>query len=202
MIDPEVWWRTWEKLCKRFKREPEQEEAGDYLTYLEGGGFDTEGAIRAAEVCWATREFFPRPADFVSIEAATGWRAILAWEAVSKPHEAASVVIAARNAVHPRSMRALNAIGGLDALRGKMATALVREHYLDAFEHVVIEDVQASLAPKLLIGVDPSSGDSVSAAVIVKAGGPMLAGVETAAIMREPKTVRGPERVHVEIERT
>lgn len=65
MIQPENFWRMWETLCTRFGREADREEAALYLEYMEDMGMEEDQVERAARVVWASREFFPRPLDFV-----------------------------------------------------------------------------------------------------------------------------------------
>lgn len=63
-MTPERWWELWSRLCKRFRREIDAEEAALYLDYI-GLRLSGRQIEEAAQALWATREFFPRPVDFV-----------------------------------------------------------------------------------------------------------------------------------------
>jgi hypothetical protein len=69
MIDRHEFWAAWERLCRRFGRDLDKDEARDYHGYLDPQ-LDTEEFLDAARKLWASREFFPRPDDF--LDAATG----------------------------------------------------------------------------------------------------------------------------------
>ena len=69
MIDKREFWSAWESLCRRFRRELDKDEAAEYHGYL-SPQLDTEAFLIAARKLWASKEFFPRPDDF--LEAATG----------------------------------------------------------------------------------------------------------------------------------
>ena len=78
MIDPVVFRDVWTKLCHRFGRSVDNDEAADYLVYLEDNDTTTDDLLRAATKAWATREFFPRPVDLAS--ESIGARALAEWE--------------------------------------------------------------------------------------------------------------------------
>ena len=65
MMDVEVFVDVWDRLCRRFGRDMDREEAMAYMDYLEAMGMGTEDFVAAARVVWARREFFPRPVDFI-----------------------------------------------------------------------------------------------------------------------------------------
>lgn len=69
MIDKPAFADEWKRLCKRFNRQLDQDEARDYFDYL-SPQIDTDAFVSAARKLWASREFFPRPDDF--LEAANG----------------------------------------------------------------------------------------------------------------------------------
>lgn len=138
--DRAEWFTLWQKLCRRFNRSVEPEEASDYLAYLESVGLDMVQIRRAVESAWATREFFPRPADFMAGEASVGWTALrelaAKWSPQLSPDDA-RVYLAA---VPERSMRALRSLGGLDALQTARDFPKLRREYLDAFDRTLVED--------------------------------------------------------------
>ena len=78
MIDPATFWTVWERICKRFNRQADRDMAMEYLAYLEAAGLETQEAHQAGLAIWAVNEFFPRPADFLSTQAALGWSAEIA----------------------------------------------------------------------------------------------------------------------------
>jgi hypothetical protein len=80
MIDKHAFWAAWERLCRRFGRELDKDEAEDYHNYLDNQ-LDTEAFLAAARKLWASREFFPRPDDFVEASAgSTDEQALEQWQ--------------------------------------------------------------------------------------------------------------------------
>lgn len=139
MIDAEVFASVWEKLCRRFNnREINREESLDYLAYLNASGLTTEAFVSAAEAAWATREFFPRPADFLAAESLTGWRALreLAGCGQYEPDK----ILAARAKVPARAWKAIQAVGGTDMIRDARDLSYVRREFLHAYEAQVQEE--------------------------------------------------------------
>lgn len=148
MIDRDVFAEVWARLCRRFNRESDMAELQDYLAYLDASGLSTAEFVAAADAAWATREFFPRPADFLAGEGVRGWRALLDLCAIS-PHAEidadgedrnARARIEARKAVPDRAWKAIQAIGGTDMIRNAKDLSYVRREYLSAFEAQVQED--------------------------------------------------------------
>lgn len=137
-IDREVFAAVWERLCRRFNRDVNHDESLDYLTYLDASGLDTEAFMQAAEAAWATREFFPRPADFLAGESLRGWRALreLAGTSQYEPDK----LKAARAAIPKRAWQAIQAIGGVDAIREARDVSYVRREFLSAYEAQVQEE--------------------------------------------------------------
>jgi hypothetical protein len=138
MIDRDVFAEVWAKLCRRFGRKVDPAEISDYLGYLDGSGLTTEAFVAAAEAVWATREFFPRPADFLAGESLTGWRALC--ELATTNQYEPEKIIAARSKVPPRAFKALTAIGGTDLIREARDLSYVRREYLSAYEAQVQEE--------------------------------------------------------------
>lgn len=149
MIDPAAWYLIWGRLCRRFNREVNPEEAGDYLAYLEKAGMNTASVTAAAEAVWATREFFPKPADFLSGEATIGWRAIQEWGRDYHREIGGAGADALMARIPARAKEAINAIGGLHLVKtidpAKMP--MLRKQYMEAFASVVVEE---SVAPRQL----------------------------------------------------
>ena len=76
MISHEVFMACWPRLCVRWGRTVGREEAALYYRFL-SARMDTEEFEIAAEMLWATREFFPKPADFVAAGPITEWPDVL-----------------------------------------------------------------------------------------------------------------------------
>lgn len=138
MIDRNVFADVWARLCRRFNREPDPAEISDYLAFLDAAGLTTEAFRAAAEAAWATREFFPRPADFLAGEGLEGWTALKAM--AEQSHYQADKVLAARKAVPPRAWKAIQAIGGVEAIREARDLSYIRREYMQAYEATVQEE--------------------------------------------------------------
>ena len=112
MIDTEEFKTAWRALCRRWGREVDAGEAMEVLGYL-SEILTTEEFLASARHLWATREFFPRPADFVTAAARLEWsRAVRAkgkengvypWRAMW-------------DAMTVRGQEAVRILGGLDGL--------------------------------------------------------------------------------------
>jgi hypothetical protein len=138
-IDAEQWWSEWVRVCRRFGREAEPREAADYMAYLDDAGMSTWTALAALHTAWATREFFPRPADLLGPEAALGWTRLLAMAGRPQAQYTGDSFRAARETVPDRAWAALMQIGGLDAIRNSHDLAKTRADYLRVFEANVQE---------------------------------------------------------------
>lgn len=157
MIDRSVFTTVWAKLCRRFGRAVDREEAADYLAYLEAAGLSTEEVRAAAHALWATREFFPRPGDFLQPQAVSGWSALRSMAALPTREYSTDQWWEARAKVPDRAWKALHAIGGLDAIRNARDLISARREYLAAYEAQVQEEAMrkalpAPDGPKLLPG--------------------------------------------------
>jgi hypothetical protein len=138
MIDREAFAQVWARLCRRFNREADPAEVQDYLDYLDASGVTTEAFVAASEAAWATREFFPRPADFLAGESVRGWRALQAMAGLGQYEP--EKIKAARDAVPIRAWKAIQAIGGIDAIREARDVSYVRREFLSAYEAQVQEE--------------------------------------------------------------
>lgn len=86
MIEKGVFKNEWAALCERFrltgKKEPSQLMMRRYYRYL-SGRLSTDQFRQAAQVVYAEREFFPKPADFVEAVATdSDLEALEQWELV------------------------------------------------------------------------------------------------------------------------
>jgi len=184
-IDPEAWWQVWErKLCKRFNREADQEEASDYLEYLEQHGLDTATALAAASQVWATREFFPRPADFIANEAAVAWPVLIEMAKLGQ-HSTRKAHDDLRAQISDRAWEAIRDLGGTVVIRDSRDLLRTRTAFQRSFEAVVIRNAQQLAAgdAERRLGLQPEErrlapGGEVGVDVKVKPGkGPARVGV-------------------------
>jgi hypothetical protein len=181
---------VWQRLCKRFNRPIDLDEADDYLRFLEAAELTTDEIIAGAESCWATREFFPRPADFLAAQASAGWIAAMRWAQEWSPQLDAERARELTSRLDPRTKRALEAIGGIDQLReGRGNTTYTRSAFFDAFERTVLEDAQQRARSKAIkaahVAQLPAANDRLL-------GAGALIGIELARKV-------GPERVEVRL---
>jgi hypothetical protein len=70
-ISKALFMKVWEAMEKRFGEQPPG-SAGDYLSFLDLLLTDEE-FTEAGRAVWATREFFPRPADFLMVRQGRDW---------------------------------------------------------------------------------------------------------------------------------
>lgn len=138
MIDRSVFAEVWGRLCRRFNRSVDSQEIDDYVGYLDASGLTTEAFVAASEAAWATREFFPRPADFLAGQSLTGWRALQALAACGQYEP--EKIVAARANVPARAWKAVQAIGGVDAIREARDVSYVRREFMSAYEAQVQEE--------------------------------------------------------------
>lgn len=75
--DAHTFAQAFNRLRRRFNLPPDDEQAADYFAYL-SASLSLDEMLRAMQALWATREFFPKPADFVLVYAAGEWRAVQA----------------------------------------------------------------------------------------------------------------------------
>ena len=188
MIDPATFWTVWERICKRFNRQADRDMAMEYLAYLEAAGLETQEAHQAGLAIWAVNEFFPRPADFLSTQAALGWSAVLEWAERWNPHMDGSEARALIAAIPPRAMAAVRALGGLDVLRENRRDLLrTREAFFDAFQQRVVEEAARAGQPeqlehgegaRALPGAARQLGSGAELRFAMKADGPQRVSVE------------------------
>lgn len=142
MIDKHTFAAWWQRLEARFG---ETQGADAYLAYLESQGLETQDFASAAASVWATSRFFPRPADFLLVQAGAAWAAVLKHAAsLVPPVSSREAWDDARAAIPERAFKALGTIGGPVALRECSDLARFRRDFLDAFERAVIEDARGS----------------------------------------------------------
>lgn len=108
----EVFVPVWQALCQRFDHDVDLDEAQAYMDYLDTLGMEEDDFLQAAGRVWATREFFPRPVDFV-LAAHAGLlsqirKSALAWS----KHERGWLAMAGGK--DSMAMEVVRSLGGMD----------------------------------------------------------------------------------------
>ena len=133
MIERRKFVTWWKRLEERFGETP---GADAYLAYLESQGLETHDFEAAAAAVWATSRFFPRPADFLLVEAGRAWVVVLKnLPSLQSPDEQAWD--AAKRRIPARAWDALASLGGASALLKARDITRVRRDFLDAYEMTV-----------------------------------------------------------------
>jgi hypothetical protein len=114
MIEQQTFSRAWKRLCTRFGRTVDADEAADFHEYL-SARMSTPEFLAAAQSLWATAKWFPRPADFVLVDASGEWRRVL--EAVSRYSPPDAAWVKPWDALSERAQAACRQLGGLSAMR-------------------------------------------------------------------------------------
>ncbi len=113
MIDKREFWAAWQGLCKRFSRTPDADEAGEWHDYL-SPQLTTEEFQAAARKLWASREFFPRPDDFLeAARGSTAEQAAAQWELCHRVMRGERGVL---ERMTPAGQRTVRLMGGAQAL--------------------------------------------------------------------------------------
>jgi hypothetical protein len=76
MIDPRVFRDEWRRLLARFGREWDRDQAKAYHEYL-SPRMETAAFMASARSLWVSAKWFPRPADFLFLEASGDWEHVL-----------------------------------------------------------------------------------------------------------------------------
>jgi hypothetical protein len=131
MIERSVFLTHWKRICRRFDRAFDKDtltETDDYFDFL-SARMSTEEFDEAARAVWATSRFFPRPADFLSVQAGHEWRTILEMATAFDRDAWAQLSTAAKLATE--------ALGGTEAIRGSRELVRLRAAWFDAYEREV-----------------------------------------------------------------
>jgi hypothetical protein len=135
--DASVFAAAFNKLRRRFNLGPDDEMAADYFEYL-SGALSLDETLRAMQSLWATREFFPKPADFVLAYAPVEWRKVQdcmeAWNT-----EGGKLRQQFLSVLSPRSLAACRALDGV----GTMCEATDRVRLKERWEREYAQAVQA-----------------------------------------------------------
>ena len=172
MVNKRRFSEEWKRLCKRFNnRELDTEEANDYFEWL-SERMDTDRFLEAARHLWATREFFPRPVDFVeAIRPSVEAESLEQWELCE------GVMAGSKEAfvrMSPAGKRTVGLLGGPDRLRNTKLDQVpfVRRDFLKLFgdaEEIYRRETEptalpvsdeakellASMVPRLMNGENP-----------------------------------------------
>lgn len=146
MIDKEAFKQAWRKLLVRFNREVDADQAAMYFDYL-NDLMDTEEFLTAARAVWAGSTFFPRPADFVTVHAATEWPLVLKAAEEYRPPDASWYDTWKR--LSPRAQGAVKRLGGIDAVKDQLGrnSLKIKEAFLTSFEEEATAEVLALPTP-------------------------------------------------------
>lgn len=143
MIDRRRFAAWWQRLEGRLGK---ADGADAYLLYLESQGMETEAFEAAASAVWATSRFFPRPADFLLVEAGSAWDTVrIVAPELLRLFGDAEAWRAIRQKIPDRAWRALSSLGGPTALRDSTDLVRFRREFLDAYELAVIDSARGSL---------------------------------------------------------
>ncbi len=140
MIDAHAFSEVWIRLCRRFGRDMQTDEAASYRAYLDDVGMTTDAFLAAAGQLWATREFFPRPADFLLVRIAQDWRWLqLVLDAYNPPGGQWNAEL--WDGLSIRGQEAVRFLGGLRAVKDQAQRDPARlfERFRDAYHLVVVE---------------------------------------------------------------
>ncbi len=140
MISRELFLGHWQRICRRFGRTFDAgnlRDAEDYLDFL-GPRMSDEEFDEAARAVWATAKWFPRPADFLGVQAANEWRTVLELATNFNGDVWAQLTTAAKLATE--------ALGGTAGIREARDVGRMRERWIDAYE----QEVQAEAAVRRL----------------------------------------------------
>ena len=174
--------RIWAFLCKRWNREIDESELGAYWKYLRKRLTSDEIAA-AARSLWATREFFPRPVDFLAAVRVTILDDIREAVRLRSLGEPWTKAIDVGSDAH----ECLKAIGGLEAatrmvdlrpdmLRREVELALDRMAMRDAAGFESLLQFSRDDTRRLPSGPEPMPGHDLKSVPIAKAIEPAAAG--------------------------
>lgn len=146
MIERAEFMRAWEHLCGRFGRDPDPGQAAAYYGFL-SEQMETESFLRAARTLWATAKWFPRPADFLLLEASGEWRCVLA--AIEACHPPDWRWMDHVREMSPRGQAACDSLGGIHAMKiiHDKDVLRLKTAWDAAYEQATAETVLALPAP-------------------------------------------------------
>lgn len=146
MIDRGVFGQAWKRLEDRWGKQA-QGMARDYLAFL-SPLMDSDEFVAAATAVWATREFFPRPADFLIVQRDGAYRDAVSVSMEAK--EARRMGVSATNwpdryrALSKFARFAIEAVGGVHIIA--LDPAKVRRDWFLAYEEAVCTVAMAQAA--------------------------------------------------------
>lgn len=143
MIDTRVFGAWWARLEERFGKQP---GADAYARYLNAQGMGSQEFEGAASALWATSRFFPRPAEFLFIEAGIAWKCVQDnAPRMVPPVKSREDYDEARGLIPPRAWEALQSLGGPRVVADSHDLVRLRRDFLDAYELVVVEASRGAL---------------------------------------------------------
>ena len=154
MIERERFFEVWERLCVRFNRDTEG-EAAEYYRWL-STQMTTDEYVAAATKLWATREFFPRPIDFVdAMRPSVSAEAFRQWELVYKQATREST----DGWMHMDDLckRAVSTVGGIDGVTHASPSqiAVLYDRFSRAYRDLALaEREERLLGSSLAVGPD------------------------------------------------
>ena len=146
MIDPTQFHAAWEGLCTRFGKEPDPRQAGAYLRYL-SEQMTTEQFLQSVRALWATAKWFPRPADFLLIGAASEWHLVL--RCLEGFHPPDFPWAETWRELSPRAQSACIALGGIPGMKpqAEKDTIRLKSAWETAYEQAAASAALALPAP-------------------------------------------------------
>lgn len=146
MIDKAAFKQGWRNLSARFGKEINADQAAMYYDYL-SQVMETDEFLQACNAIWATAKWFPRPADFLNVRAASEWPIVLRCANEYRPPDA--TWFETWKLLAPRSQAAVKRLGGIDAVKEQLArnSLKIKEAFLAAFEEEATAEVLALPAP-------------------------------------------------------
>lgn len=130
-ISKSVFSEAWQKLEGRFGKQPPG-SAADYLAHLTEILTEDE-FLEAVRAVWATREFFPRPADFLLIRQGEDWTKILeATDLARKKLDWGPVF----KSMSPTGQMSIKALGGIFVVTDRMQSnpGMIRKDFTTEYE--------------------------------------------------------------------
>ena len=147
--DAAVFAQAFNRLRRRFLLAPDDEVAADYYAYL-SGVLSLDQMLTAMGGLWATREFFPKPADFVLAFAPAEWARVQ--EAMDHwndngGHDRGALL----EWLSPRARAACHALGGIGSMREETGGVLrMKATWEKAYAEAVQTEAMLTALPGLL----------------------------------------------------
>lgn len=134
MISKECFLWAWEKLEARFGKQPPG-MASDYKAHL-SELMEEDEFIAATRAVWSTREFFPRPADFLLVRLGSDWRKLQRVVEMFRRKEDWSVLY---RSISNAGRESIELLGGVFAIaeRFQASVGYLRKDFGSEYENAV-----------------------------------------------------------------